>query len=130
MPLALAALDWLLTAVHLALVCANLFLWLPRRTRRLHLVLVGATALSWFGLGYFYGLGYCFLTDWQWQVKVARGASELPHSFIYYVLVDGLGLPMSREFVDTTTAVAFGLVIALSVTLNLRDRRHTRSRLA
>jgi hypothetical protein len=29
-------------------------------------------SLSWFGLGLFYGIGYCPSTDWHWRIKRAR----------------------------------------------------------
>src|SRR5262245_19219310 len=36
--------------------------WIWKRTRRWHLAAVTLTALSWFGLGIWYGWGYCLCT--------------------------------------------------------------------
>jgi hypothetical protein len=119
----LALLDWLLGVVHLAIVLANLLLWLPRSLRRWHLGLLALTSASWFGLGAIYGVGYCVLTDWHWAIKRARGIEVRPSSFIHHLLVDGLGLPFSQSFVDTSTALTFACVVCLSIVLNVRDRR-------
>src|SRR2546428_5981250 len=82
----LKAMLWLadkaLTLVHLALIGFVLVGWLPRRTRRAHLIVAVLVAASWLGLGAWYGLGYCPLTDWQWQVRPQMGARDLPSSFI------------------------------------------------
>src|SRR5689334_3666364 len=92
---ALALLDWFLTALHLAVVLGFVLLWIPRRTARLHRHLVVLTAFSWLVLGYTRGFGYCVLTDLHWRVKHARGITHLPGSFIKYVgdFVTGADLP-------------------------------------
>lgn len=119
-------LDWLLTIGHALVVFGIVGLWIPKKTRRLHLYLVSATALSWFGLGSIYGMGYCFLTDWHWSVKRARGIEDLPHSFIHYVLVEELALPLSTTAVDVLTGTLFAVSLVLSIFVNL-PRRSTRS---
>lgn len=101
--------DWLLTAVHIAVIAGFVFLWIPRRTVRLHRWLVGLTALSWLGLGYFYGVGYCFLTDWQWSIKRARGVTDLPASFIKYAADAVTGMNLPPHTVDTVAGVTFAL---------------------
>jgi Protein of Unknown function (DUF2784) len=118
--------DVALTLVHVAVVLALLLLWLPARTRRYHLLLVGVTALSWFGLGLIHGLGYCFLTDWQWQVKRWRGQTDLPGSFIHYALTRWLGLPLSATASDALTGLTFAIVSALSLVQAARDWRRRR----
>lgn len=118
MTLLLALLDVALTVVHSAVVVANLVLWLPQKTRRLHLGVVGLTAASWFGLGAFYGLGYCVLTDWHWQIKRARGLEPPSHSFIYY-LTSSAGVDLAPSTVHLLTAVVFGVVVCLSLVLNV-----------
>lgn len=122
----LALLDCTLTALHGGIVLANLTLWIWHRTRRLHLLVVTCTALSWFGLGLFYGVGYCFLTDWHWSIKRARGEHSLPGSFIHYALHDGLGLALSPATTNWLTAGGFALAVLLSVALNFRDWRRSK----
>jgi len=119
----LALLDWLLNLTHTAVVLASLSLWAFRTTRRWHLVLVLLTAGSWLGLGFWYGLGYCFLTDWHWQIKAARGAAELPHSFVQYLVYAASGDAFSPAAIDKLTGATFATVFVLSVALNLRDAR-------
>lgn len=116
----LALLDVLLTLVHGAVVLANLFLWIPRRTRRWHLGVVAATAASWFLLGpaLGYGWGYCFLTDWHWQVKRALGEQHLPPSFIH-LMFRSVGIE-NASWIPTLTATAFACVAVLSIILNAR----------
>jgi Protein of Unknown function (DUF2784) len=118
----LATLDWSLTVLHLLVVAGNLLLWIPRPTRRWHLGLLCATCISWFGLGLFYGVGYCVLTDWHWAIKRARGVDVPSHSFVHHVLVDGLGVPLTPQNVDTLVAVSFACVVCLSVVLNVKGR--------
>ncbi len=115
----LALLDGGLTLLHLAVVVANLTLWLPRATRRLHLGLVMLTAASWFGLGAIYGMGYCVLTDWHWMLKRARGLTPPTGSFLHHLLTS-LGLDVAPATVELATAVGFGFVVFLSVALNVR----------
>ena len=113
----MAALDYLLNAVHLVTVAAVLFLWIPKRTRRLHLILVAITAVSWLGLGAFYGWGYCFLTDWHWRIKDALGQPH-PNSFIKYAVDTVTGQDFSAALVDTVTAITFAVVTIISIALN------------
>jgi hypothetical protein len=105
----LAALDWLLTIVHVAVVLAFVFLWIPRKASRWHGWLVAFTAFSWLGLGYFMGFGYCFLTDLQWRVKRARGVARLPGSFLKYLAdyVTGTSVPVG--YVNAIAGVVFAL---------------------
>jgi hypothetical protein len=103
----LTALDWLLTVVHVAVVLAFTFAWIPRRTARLHGWLVALTAFSWLVIGYFKGFGYCVLTDLHWRVKRARGVTHLPGSFLKYMAdhVSGTSVPVS--YVNAIAAVVF-----------------------
>src|SRR5215208_4900882 len=77
-------LDVALTILHMAFIVFNLFGWIPKRTRKAHLVCILLTAASWFVLGIWYGMGYCPITDWQWRVKEQMGEQNLPASFIKY----------------------------------------------
>ena len=110
-------LDFLLTLLHLLIIGFNLFGWIWKSTRKLHFCLVIATIFSWVVLGFWYGFGYCPLTDWQWQVKAALGERDLPNSFIKYFADTVTGMDISSTLIDTVTAVVFGLVIILSFTL-------------
>lgn len=122
----LRLLDLLLYALHLLIIGFNLLGWIWRRTRPLHLLFVALTAASWLLLGFWYGLGYCFVTDWQWQVKEQLGQRNLPASFIEHFLNGVLGFSFSTEIVDLLTGGLFALAALLSLGLYIRDRRKAR----
>jgi hypothetical protein len=121
--LTLRVADVALAGAHLALTGFNLLGWIWPRTRRLHRVVLGGTLLSWFGLGVFYGWGYCPLTDWHWQVKLALGERGLPGSFVKYWLDRVTGVSWDPLLVDVLALVLAVAALAASVALNLRDRR-------
>jgi hypothetical protein len=77
----------------------------------------GLVGISWF----FYGFGYCPLTDWHFNVIEKLGEVVLHSSYIQYLLERLTGLVIPAKLVDTLTL--WGLVIALvvSVGLNIRD---------
>jgi len=100
-------LDAAFFAFHGLVVLVNVFGWVPRRTRRLHLVVMAATAFSWFALGPLlgYGVGYCFCTDWHWRVRRALGYAD---SGNYVQLLFGaIGVQMSAEAASATAYGAF-----------------------
>lgn len=119
----LSLLDALLTIVHLVLIGFNLLGWIWPGTRKLHLICVVATAFSWLILGFWFGLGYCPITDWQWQVKEKLGEQNLPNSFIKYWADNFTGKDIPPAIVDMATAILFGLAALLSVYVNTRLRK-------
>ena len=76
---------------------------------------MGVVVGCWFLLGLKYGIGYCPLTDWNWQVKEQLGESSLPHSFIKYLWDKIFLTPISPKAVDLLTFIAFftALIAAL-----------------
>lgn len=122
----LRLLDILLYGAHLFVIGFNLLGWIWRRTRPWHLLFVALTAASWFLLGIWYGFGYCFITDWQWEVKKHLGQRGLPASFVEHFLNDVLGFSFSTAVVDGLTGGLFALVALLSVILYIKDRKKRR----
>lgn len=122
----LKLLDVFYTLLHLLIIGFNLTGWVWQATRRLHLYSVLATAGSWLLLGIWYGIGYCPITDWQWQVKAKLGERDLPNSFIKYQVDKLTGADVDAAVIDTTTAVSFAAVALISFYLNIvrwRKRR-------
>ncbi len=119
-------LDILFVVFHTLLVGFNMLGWAWRRTRRLHLITISATLLSWFGLGVAYGWGYCPLTDWHWDVKRALGETGLPASWMKYYLDLVTGLDWSAALVDGLVIGSALAALMLSVVLNVRDARGMR----
>ena len=115
--------DILFVVFHTALIVFNLLGWVWRRTRRLHLFTIGATLLSWFGLGVTYGWGYCPLTDWHWRIKLMLGETALPASWIKYYLDRITGIDWSPAVVDASVVGSALGALVLSLVLNWRDRR-------
>ncbi|MDX1430622.1 MAG: DUF2784 domain-containing protein [Rhodothermales bacterium] len=121
------ALDIFFFAFHTTLVGFNLTGWIWKKTRRLHLLTIGLTWLSWLGLGVFYGFGYCPSTDWHWDVKARLGETDLPASYVKYYLDAATGLDWNAALVDASVAaLGIGALVA-SATANLRDYRRTRA---
>jgi hypothetical protein len=113
--------DILFVVFHTILVVFNLCGWAFRRTRRLHLIVISLTLASWFGLGLFYGLGYCPCTDWHWDVKRALGESDLPASWVKYYADHWSGADVDAGLIDTFVVTAGAAAFVLSVGLNIRD---------
>lgn len=114
-------LDIFFVVFHTILILFNLFGWVWKRTRRANLITLGLTGLSWFALGIFYGIGYCPLTDWHWNVLAKLGKTDLPNSYIAYLLNRSAGISMSEKLVDIFTMLFFIVALLLSVFLNIRD---------
>ena len=117
----LQALDVILFLAHCFVISFNLTGWIWTRTRRWHLVCVGLTVFSWLAMGIWYGLGYCALTDWHWQVKRALGEADLPNSFLTYLFNDVMGLGLGTGLINWGAGIILTVVIFLSVALNFRD---------
>ena len=111
--------DVVFTVFHIGLTLFNLVGWAFYRLRRVHLASVLLTLGSWLILGFFYGLGYCFLTDWHWEVKRNLGETGLPASFVKYYLDILFQRDIPASLVDIITVA--GLVIAVVMTV-IRNR--------
>ena len=105
---------------HSAWIVFNAVGWMFRRLRRWHLATIALTALSWLGLGLWYGVGYCPLTDWHWQVRARLGYHD-PDSYMQLLIADVLRVNLSSRQADTLTGSLFAVVGGLSIILNLRD---------
>lgn len=123
-------LDWFFVVFHGALVLFNLTGWIWRGTRRAHLVTISATLLSWFGLGLFFGWGYCPCTDWHWRVKARLGETDLPNSYIQYYLEKITAMVWDPSLVDAVVLASTLLALLLSFGLNARDYLRARERRA
>ncbi len=114
-------LDLFFLTFHSAWMLFNLFGWIHPRTRPWNLLTLLLTGLSWFGMGLFYGWGYCICTDRHWQVLNEMGQHGLPNSYLTYLAERFFGISPERWLVDTI-AVA-GLLIPLALNLFLRWKR-------
>lgn len=111
---------------HTGLLLFNLLGWLPRATRRWNLITLGATALSWFGLGIWFGWGYCVCTHWHWEVRRRLGIQEDYETYVQFLLDKLTGIKTSAELAFWATGAGFAVSVVMSLALNLRDRRRRR----
>lgn len=111
----LQSLDYLIHFIHLIIIVINLTFWIFPKTRKIHLVVMGITWFSWLVVGYFYGWGYCFLTDWHWQVKTKLGETQLPYSYLTYLSNNILGFHLSEGFVYGLTMYTFIFVLVMTL---------------
>lgn len=119
--------DIFFVVFHTILTLFNAIGWIWKKTRKLNLITLLLTGASWFILGLFYGIGYCPLTDWHFQILRKLGHMNLPYSYIEYLTERLTPFNPNPQLVDTTTAVVFFVALALSVILNIRDRRKAKN---
>ena len=120
----LYVLDIFFTIVHLAITGFNLLGWIWRRTRKAHFITIIITAICWFLLGIWYGIGYCPVTDWQWRVKEKLGETNLPDSFIKYFADKITGQNFNPSLVNNITLGLFLAAIVLSVYFNFFRKKN------
>ncbi len=110
-------------AFHTALMLFNLLGWLFPRTRKLHLLCLGLTAFSWFVLGWWYGWGYCFCTDWHWQVRAALGLPNPSASYVHFLIVLLTPWNPASAWADAIALGGFIIGLAGAAGVRLRKRK-------
>lgn len=118
--------DYFFICFHFTFVLFNLFGWIWKKTRRLNLYLLLLTAFSWFGLGLIYGLGFCPLTEWHWQVMAKLGSRPEETSYFQMLIRRLSGISLGSSLVDTVTLYIFFLASGVSIIVNIRDWRRNR----
>jgi sterol desaturase/sphingolipid hydroxylase (fatty acid hydroxylase superfamily) len=116
--------DVFFTVFHTVLILFNLFGWIWKRTRRINLICLLLTAASWLLLGIFYGIGYCPLTDWHFNILGRLGYTDLPTSYISFLITRLTGLHPDQGLVDAGTAGGLVLALIISVYLTFREWFH------
>ena len=117
-------LDYFFNIFHSILVMFNLTGWAWQKTRRIHLMTISLTILSWFGLGLFYGWGYCPCTEWHWQIKYKLGETDLPYSYVKYYADKLTGFSCDSFVVDVTVVILGLLAFGLSCWFNWQDHKN------
>jgi len=117
-------LDIFFVIFHTSLTLFNMFGWIWKKTRLANLITLALTGGSWLILGIIVGMiGYCPLTDWHFNILYKLGKTDLPTSYIKY-LVDRLtGLDINQSLIDNATLYGFLAALAISLLLNIRDLR-------
>jgi hypothetical protein len=122
-------LDIFFVIFHTSLTLFNIFGWIWKKTRLANLITLVLTGSSWLFLGLIVGmLGYCPLTDWHFNILYKLGKTDLPVSYIKY-LVDRLtGLDVNETLVNDATLYCFLAALAISLFLNIRDFARKRAK--
>ncbi len=124
--IAYRALDIFFTVFHICLVLFNLFGWILKKSIRLNLICLLLTAGSWLFLGFFYGFGYCPLTEWHFNILEKLGYTDLPTSYLSFLFTRLTHLQIDQSLVDTVTL--WGLIISLLLSLYLNFRQWLKAR--
>ncbi|MCX7848429.1 MAG: DUF2784 domain-containing protein [bacterium] len=119
----LQAADIFFLIFHGVLTAFNALGWAWRGTRRWHLVTMALTGLSWVGLGYWYGWGFCICTEWHWQVREALGRPIPFDSYISFLLYEITGCAFDEKLVSRATLAVYVGSWVLTIWLNVRDWR-------
>lgn len=93
-----------------------------------HLIVVLLTGLSWFGLGLWYGIGYCPSTDWHWQVRYRLGYDQMPISYLKFVFDTLTGLDVNPAAVNFVAFGAFAVAAGISLGLNAARYRRCKAK--
>jgi len=115
-------LDILIIVFHTSLIIFNLLGWIWKKTRILNLIALLITGASWLFLGLIFGsIGYCPLTDWHFSILNRLGETELPNSYIKYMIDRYTGLDINASIVDKVTLYAFLAALIISILFNAKD---------
>lgn len=112
--------DIFFLVFHTFLILFNLFGWIWKKTRKANLFLLVLTGASWAGLGLFYGIGYCPLTDWHFSVLERLGVYNLPNSYIKYLADRITGMSFNQDIVDSLTLYLYLAALVISLAMNFR----------
>jgi hypothetical protein len=110
---------------HSLLIIFNSFGWIYKKFRKWNLITLLLTAFSWFVLGIWFGWGYCFCTDWHWEVRKHLGYYDMFNSYNHFLVLKITGINFSERVVDLVTVLVFFSSLLISLWLNLRDYKTT-----
>lgn len=114
--------DYFFTLFHSVLILFNAFGWIVPRWRFANLITLSLTAFSWFGLGIWYGIGYCPFTDWHWKVRQLMGYNDQSNSYIHFLILKITGINLPENWVDTTAVIVFFTAFFISLYFALKKR--------
>lgn len=119
-------LNYFFFIFHTSLVFFNLFGWIFPKTRNLHLITLGITLFSWIILGIWKGFGYCVLTDWHYEILRKLGKTDLPNSYIAFLVETFSGWLPNAELVEILTLVFTLVALVCSLWVNFRKRKRSK----
>lgn len=120
----LEVLNYFFFVFHTVLIVFNVFGWIFVKTRKLHLYVLLITLFSWFVLGIWYGFGYCFLTDWHYEVLRKLGETQMPQSYIAFLIQKLTGWLPKALLVNISTVVITMVALIASVWVNFFRKKN------
>jgi hypothetical protein len=115
-------LDIFFVLFHTSLIIFNLFGWIWKKARRLNLITLVLTGSSWLFLGMIVGtMGYCPVTDLHFKILEKLEVTNLPVSYIKYLVDRITGLDVNPYLVDKMTLYLFLVALLASVIMNTKD---------
>jgi len=114
-------LDQFFFIFHSLIIVFNLFGWLWKKIRLANLIMLLLTAFSWFVLGIWYGFGYCFCTDWHYQIRMKLGYFDMPSSYVKFLIDSLTGSDINAKLVDIFTLIFCLLALIASIITNMQD---------
>ncbi|RXJ49750.1 DUF2784 family protein [Gelidibacter gilvus] len=112
--------NFIFYVFHTGLILFNLLGWLHPKLRKLNLFSLLVTFGSWFLLGLWKGWGYCFLTDWHYQVLRSLGERDMPSSYIAFLVEKLTGWLPEAKLVDALTIGLAVLALLCSLWVNFK----------
>lgn len=113
-----AFLDIFFMIFHSIIILFNLFGWIWVKTRLANLITLLLTGLSWTILGIFYGLGFCPLTQWHFNVLAKLGADTYHTSYISYFIERLFSFTFPGAKVDLYTLLFYLVALSISLIMN------------
>jgi hypothetical protein len=123
----LKLLDFFFIIFHTSLVFFNLFGWIFRKTRLANLITLLLTGCSWFVLGLFYGIGYCPVTEWHFMVLHKMGITNVPDSYIEYIIERFFPVNVNSQMADMVTLILYFVALLASLIWNVAEYRKRNS---
>jgi len=122
----LQALNVAFFIFHTGLIVFNLVAWAFPKTRRWQLYTLAATALSWFVMGFWRGIGYCLCTDWHFRVRRELGYSDDSPTYVHLLIKSLTGADLDPNVVQSGTAIGFAFCLAMGIYANFILPRRSR----
>ncbi len=118
-------LNYFFFVFHSLFVLFNLFGWIFTKTRKLHFFSLIITLFSWVVLGFWKGFGYCFLTDWHYEVLRKLGETGMPNSYIAFLVESFSGSLPNENLVENLTLIFTLVALVCSIWVNFFLSRST-----
>ncbi len=119
-------LDIFFLVFHTIITFFNMLGWISVKTRKVHCVTMILTGCSWFILGIWYGWGYCFCTDWHWQVRERLGQPVPFNSYVQFLVYEITGFVPDAVITDMFVATIYFLSLLITIVLNIRDYKNSK----